>query len=235
VRGGVNITVFEIVKDSVDIVDAAQRYGLDVSRHKKALCPFHSDTHPSLSFKRHRYKCFVCGAGGDVIDLVGRLANTAPLETVRELNQTFGLHIDIDKPVPSGEVQRRKRLQEQKKAFEDWEQNAWKTVNAYFHLLRDWQRLYAPKRPEDELDPRFVESLHQSGYIEHILEAMFIKRSMAEKLAFRNDYHQTVERIAQRMKERCVHHAGIIGTGDNSAGIVFPFKLTGAESFARVA
>ena len=55
------------------IEGVAERLGLQVSRHK-CLCPFHSDTHPSLSFcvRRNTFRCFVCGASGGTIDLVMR-------------------------------------------------------------------------------------------------------------------------------------------------------------------
>ena len=58
------------------IEDVAKRLGIEVGRHK-ALCPFHEDRHPSLHFdiKRNRYKCFSCGASGNVIDLVMRYMN----------------------------------------------------------------------------------------------------------------------------------------------------------------
>ena len=53
------------------IEGVAERLGLRVSRHK-CLCPFHDDSHPSLSFKvsRNTFRCFVCGASGGTIDLV---------------------------------------------------------------------------------------------------------------------------------------------------------------------
>ena len=43
------------------IEGVAERLGLQVTRHK-CLCPFHEDTHPSLSFKvsRNTCRCFVC-------------------------------------------------------------------------------------------------------------------------------------------------------------------------------
>ena len=48
----------------------AERLGLRVQKHK-ALCPFHPDSHPSLSFnvKKNTFRCFVCSAHGGVIDL----------------------------------------------------------------------------------------------------------------------------------------------------------------------
>ena len=53
------------------IEGVAERLGLTV-KHHKALCPFHDDRHPSLSFKvsKNTYRCFVCGASGGPIDLV---------------------------------------------------------------------------------------------------------------------------------------------------------------------
>ena len=65
---------FEIQKlRDLPIEGVAERLGLRVSRHK-SLCPFHQDTHPSLSFHvgRNTYHCFVCGASGGTIDLVMR-------------------------------------------------------------------------------------------------------------------------------------------------------------------
>ena len=55
------------------IEGVAERLGLRVVRHK-TLCPFHDDHHASLSFsvRRNTYRCFVCGANGDAIDLVQR-------------------------------------------------------------------------------------------------------------------------------------------------------------------
>ena len=49
----------------------AQALGLKVNG-QKAICPFHDDSNPSLCLRKstNRYRCFVCGAHGGVIDLV---------------------------------------------------------------------------------------------------------------------------------------------------------------------
>ena len=202
---------FEIVKYGVDIIDAAERYGLDVTRHNKALCPFHNDTNPSLSFKGQRFKCFACGTGGDVIDLVGHLASTSPHDTVKELNHTYGLFIDLGKPRPSAEVLRRKRLQEEKKAFEDWKWFASRTLGEYFHLLKKWKEVYAPKHPDDEPDPRFVEALHWLDYIDYISYEVFICDPDGAMELYKSGF---VDRIARRLKKE----------NDNPSGIAFPFE-----------
>lgn len=61
---------------SLPIEEVAQRVGLEVSHHK-SLCPFHDDHHASLSFnvRKNMYRCFVCGASGDNINLVSKCLN----------------------------------------------------------------------------------------------------------------------------------------------------------------
>ena len=58
------------------IEEVAVNLGIGIVRHM-ALCPFHNDKNPSLHFdlKKNRYKCFACGASGNVIDLVMRYNN----------------------------------------------------------------------------------------------------------------------------------------------------------------
>lgn len=53
------------------IEGVAELLGLQVHRHW-ALCPFHADKRPSLYFRvaKNKFKCFVCGQYGGVIDLV---------------------------------------------------------------------------------------------------------------------------------------------------------------------
>ena len=69
---------FELQKlRDLPIEGVAERLGLRVVRHK-ALCPFHDDRHPSLSFKvsRNTCRCFVCMTQSiGPIDLVMRHLN----------------------------------------------------------------------------------------------------------------------------------------------------------------
>ena len=74
---------FEIDKlRSLPIESVAERLGLTVTKHK-AICPFHQDAHPSLSFRvsTNSFKCFVCGAHGGVIDLAMHMLGKNFIET----------------------------------------------------------------------------------------------------------------------------------------------------------
>ena len=74
--------IFEAVKEQVTAREAAERYGIQVSRYGMAVCPFHQDKNPSLKLDR-RFHCFGCGADGDVINLVARLFGLKNGEAVK--------------------------------------------------------------------------------------------------------------------------------------------------------
>ena len=77
------------------IEEVAGELGMRVVRHT-ALCPFHNDTHPSLHFNRgkNRYKCFACGASGDVVDLVMKYNNVGFREAVEWLMEGRGERVE---------------------------------------------------------------------------------------------------------------------------------------------
>lgn len=73
-----------------DIEQVAQRLGIGVKNHK-SLCPFHDDSRPSLTFNHNRYRCWACGAHGDVIDLVMRYTCRTFQEACQWLASEYGL------------------------------------------------------------------------------------------------------------------------------------------------
>ena len=96
-----NNNVFEYIKEAVPIIDAARYYGLSVDDKGKALCCFHSEKTPSLSFKGKTFKCFGCGEGGDVIKLVQHLTGAQrPIEAAKRINVDYRLDIDFESRQP---------------------------------------------------------------------------------------------------------------------------------------
>ena len=81
------------------IEGVAERLGLRVSRHK-SLCPFHDDSHPSLSFnlRKNTFRCFVCDAHGGTIDLVMRHLGKDFREACRWLADGSNIILDEWKP-----------------------------------------------------------------------------------------------------------------------------------------
>lgn len=79
------------------IEQVAEALGMDVRKHK-ALCPFHQDTIPSLTFHRarNRFRCFVCNESGDGIRLVQEMNRLSFRDACHWLGQTFGLLLEDD-------------------------------------------------------------------------------------------------------------------------------------------
>ena len=91
---------FDIQKlRALPIEGVAQRLGLQESRHK-SLCPFHSDSHPSLTFNvaKNTFRCFACGAHGGVIDLAMHVLGKSFIETCQWLANEHNVIITEWKP-----------------------------------------------------------------------------------------------------------------------------------------
>ena len=77
-------SLFRQVKSQVTARQAAERYGVQISRSGMACCVFHQDKHPSMKVDE-RYFCFACHATGDVIDLTAKLFGLSPYEAAKKL------------------------------------------------------------------------------------------------------------------------------------------------------
>ena len=84
---------------SIDIEQVAEALGMRVSRHK-ALCPFHDDTRPSLTFNRrtNKYRCYVCDARGCTIQLVMDSQDWHFYESCLWLAKKFDVMLEMDSP-----------------------------------------------------------------------------------------------------------------------------------------
>ena len=196
------MTIFDDIKELVDVPTAARSYGIEVHRGNMALCPFHRERHPSCKLYEDHYYCFGCQAHGDVIKLVQELFGLKPIEAVKQLNSDFGLGLDLDKPPDMEKINRRRRAIAERKAEKARVEHMYDVLLRYFTLLDKYKMLYVPTSPDEETDRRFVYALQNIGYAEYMLEAFnrFDKEQQAEiKLE--------VDRIEREYK-RCVEEWG---------------------------
>ena len=154
----------ETIKAEVLPADAAERYGLTVSRNGMTLCPFHDDRHPSLRLYDDHFYCFACAAHGDVIDLAAKLLGIPGPEAIRRLEEDFGINTDADLPKTTRPA--RPHLSR----FREDELLCLSTLTEYERLLRGWKTEYAPKTPDDPIDDRFVEACQMLDRIEYLAD-----------------------------------------------------------------
>jgi DNA primase len=99
------------IKAACDIADVVGGY---LTLHPagpvfKAICPFHQDSRPSLDIdpRRQRYKCWACGAHGDVFSFVEHMEKVGFREARQILAKKARIKLDEQ---PSPQDQARSRL-----------------------------------------------------------------------------------------------------------------------------
>ena len=186
--------VFETVKQSVTVREAAERYGIEVKRGGMACCPFHDDKNPSMKLNEEYFYCFGCGATGDVIDLTARLYNLSPKEAAEKLAQDFGLIYDSQAPPRRRYVRQKTEAQK----FQENRDHAFRVLADYFHLLRKWEAGYTPKTPEEPMHPRFLEAVQQKDYIGYLLDS-FLEDSPEEQKLWIAEHQSTIANLERRV------------------------------------
>lgn len=158
--------LFETIKETVTVGQAAEYYGMKIGRNNMICCPFHNDHYPSMKLNTTYYYCFGCGATGDVIQFVANLFGLSNYEAAKKIAVDFGITPDnppviaaLKKPEYMETKSRRKELHE-----------CQKMVCEYLHRLEKWKALYAPERPDLPMDERFEEACENLSYIEYLAD-----------------------------------------------------------------
>ena len=163
------MNVFATVKSSISTREAAARYGVEVNRHGKALCPFHNDRNPSLFVDDDHYYCYACGEHGDVIDFTAKLFGLKLYEAAQKLAYDFG--ITQDKP-PDKAMQGKQDRKSEAQRLKENEKLCFSALLEYMKLLQEWMVVYAPRTPEDDIDSRFAEACHWLSYVEYLVDTL---------------------------------------------------------------
>ena len=188
-------SVFEAVKQSITVREAAQMYGIEVNRSGMACCPFHDDKNPSMKLNEEYFYCFGCGATGDVIDFTARLYNLSPKEAAEKLAQDFGLAYDSQAPPRRRHVRQKSEAQK----FKEDRDHAFRVLADYFHLLRKWETDYTPKTPEENPHPRFMEAIQKKDYVGYLLD-FFLENSPEEQKLWIAEHQSEIANLERRVK-----------------------------------
>ena len=186
-------SVFEVVKQSVTVREAAELYGIAVGRSGMACCPFHDDRHPSMKVDT-RFHCFGCGADGDVIDFTARLYDLSPKEAAEKLAQDFGLSYDNKAPPRRNYVRQKSEAQARKEKRE----HGWRVLTDYYHLLRKWEADYSPRTPDEDPHLRFLEAIQKKDYMAYLLDT-FLDSSTEEQDQWIAEHTAEISAIGRRV------------------------------------
>ena len=167
------MSTYTQIKDAVSVKEAAERYGLSVTRHGMARCPFHEDHSPSLKLNEDYYYCFGCHASGDVIDFTANLLHLCKHHAAEQLAADFGIHLNEEvsarKPSALPEVPKDPNLA----VFRNNEILCVQALGSYEWLLEEWMEEYAPEE-SGEFDPRYVHACHMLPPVKYLLDCLTV-------------------------------------------------------------
>src|SRR4030043_2120915 len=86
------------VQQANDIVDVISEHVNLVKKGREmvGLCPFHEDHRPSMNVNavKQIFKCFACGAGGDVLKFVQMRENLSFPQAIERLAERVGIKLE---------------------------------------------------------------------------------------------------------------------------------------------
>lgn len=118
--------VYDEILNSSNIQAILEYYGLKVTRNK-CNCPFHHDSHPSMSIHPNKgiAKCFACGASGNAISFIKKYENEInhnPIsfkEAMQKAIEIQGLSITIPENNNISLTEEQKRVQKLNNILKD--------------------------------------------------------------------------------------------------------------------
>lgn len=158
------------IKSILCVEDVLRFYGLPTSTHRRIPCPIHRGKDRNFTYKDRHWKCFVCGAGGTIIDLAMALFDLSFVAAVERLNADFRLGLLDARPDPAAV-----RAWQEQRRREEAETEAYRAeltrITAWHRRLWLAKAAKAPRTPEDldQLDEEFVEACHMLPHIDHYL------------------------------------------------------------------
>lgn len=101
------------VLTATDIVDLINSYIplKKAGASWKGVCPFHNDTHPSMTVSpvRQSFMCFACQTGGDALSFVMKYENLPFADAIRKLAERSGIPLIEEQSNPEEDRRRKQR------------------------------------------------------------------------------------------------------------------------------
>ena len=155
----------ELIKSRLSCSNLLAMHGIEVNRKGRARCCFHDDNRPSMAVFDDHVHCYACGAHADVIALAAQLYGTDNREAIRITAELAGIAaIDNTREYQKKADMIRQKADERKQTI-----NALNT--SYYKLLAEFARLehnkseYAPRSPDTDLHPLFVEAITRIEFV----------------------------------------------------------------------
>lgn len=185
------MSIFEQIKCSLNLIDVAKYYGIEVNCSGFTSCLFHNERTPSLKLYHDHFYCYGCGKSGDVIALVAQRLNVSQFESAKIIMNDFHLSEKELKINAKPQIQL---------TYSEWERQTIRLLNQYLNYLQYFKTTYAPKTEHEPINPLFVESLHKSPLIDYYIDILTFEQ-LEVRQAFLKEYVNQLDEIEIKLDE----------------------------------
>lgn len=205
------------IKDKADIVELISEI-ISVKRSGSsyvAICPFHNDSKPSMHISSSKgiYKCFACGAGGDLFKFWSEYYQKDFKETLRDLATKYGVELKEFNQEKAQEKNLLIRLHDlaaeffhQKLLLDSKAQKVRDYLKARNISTETIAKFKLGFASSDKNDPRLLIK-HLQSKVENLSEETLVKAS----LAYKTDDGNVIDRFRYRLmipvldeRSRCI-------------------------------
>lgn len=100
----------------------------------------------------------------------------------------------------TGKMSKPRQQNTDEQNYQHMERYCFRVLLDYYRLLCRWKEDYAPRTPEDDYHPRFVEALQKLSLVEYLLDELLCGDIQA-RASVVIEYGEEVRKIEQRMAE----------------------------------
>ena len=159
------------IRDTVTMDDAIHLYAPSTpTRNHRCPCPFHHGKDYNLSYTPQGFRCFVCGASGDVIGFVKDICGYASrVDAMKRINKDYGLHLPLDGDASaemSAEIAR-KRAEHKARQLE--RERWWSEYN---RLMDEWTMLDITRMTADPETDAYAYAVKRIDYIGYLIDSL---------------------------------------------------------------
>ena len=116
------------------------------------------------------------------------------------LAQDFSVPYEDKKPTGRSRPRPKAPPETPEQQFKRMERHCFRVLSDYYHLLRCWERDYAPQTPEEAWNPLFTEALQNKAKIEYLLDVLLFS-GLEERASLVTQYGKEVKSLERRMAE----------------------------------
>ena len=188
----------EELKQTTSMRDVLDRYGVKVGRNGMCCCPIHGERHASMKVYPDGFKCFACGAGGDIFDFVEAMENVDFKTAFGILGGTYDKNINKATRTTRNVKFGRQKAERQRQEKADKEFR--KLLEDAIFDLRDMIANNEPYMQGEEVvfPDDWCFGQDRLPYLEYIFEEIYINENEGVKRA-------NVIRMCQRIRRRTNH------------------------------